>query len=211
MERNITITLDKAIEWYNGDNETLKELALEAFTKKELYSFRNIKTFEDACNILGLNFYNMTNIAYSIDKISKASRAMFQLNIIRKALNLGQELHLAKNPKGSYVYCPYVPFVTQKSSNHYREQINSGELSIIGSFTCEGQRYYAVGGGADCSGPSVAGIGRFNSNYEVGWSGGNYDMFGCANKEIAEHFGRYFGMLIIEAEYGDLDGFKMSL
>lgn len=56
MERNITITLDKAIEWYNGDNETLKELALEAFTKKELYSFRNIKTFEDACNILVLIF-----------------------------------------------------------------------------------------------------------------------------------------------------------
>lgn len=39
MERNITITLEKAIEWYNGNNESLKELALQAFNKEELIGF----------------------------------------------------------------------------------------------------------------------------------------------------------------------------
>ena len=34
-ERNITLTLDKAKEWYNKGGE-LKEIALQAFTKKEL-------------------------------------------------------------------------------------------------------------------------------------------------------------------------------
>ena len=34
-ERNITLTLDKAIEWYNQGGE-LKEIALQAFTKEEL-------------------------------------------------------------------------------------------------------------------------------------------------------------------------------
>lgn len=27
-ERNITITIDKAREWYNSENESLKEIAL---------------------------------------------------------------------------------------------------------------------------------------------------------------------------------------
>ena len=35
MERNITLTLDKAKEWYKKDGE-LKEIALQAFTEKEL-------------------------------------------------------------------------------------------------------------------------------------------------------------------------------
>lgn len=35
-ERNIKVSLEKAKEWYESDNPTLKELALQAFTKKEL-------------------------------------------------------------------------------------------------------------------------------------------------------------------------------
>lgn len=27
-ERNVTITIDKAIEWYNSENDTLKKIAL---------------------------------------------------------------------------------------------------------------------------------------------------------------------------------------
>lgn len=36
MERNITITLEKARELYNSDNESFKEIALQAFDKDEL-------------------------------------------------------------------------------------------------------------------------------------------------------------------------------
>lgn len=35
-ERNITVTLDKAREWYNSGNESLKEIALQAFSENEL-------------------------------------------------------------------------------------------------------------------------------------------------------------------------------
>ena len=35
-ERNIKISLDAAKEWYNGDSESLKQFALQAFTKEEL-------------------------------------------------------------------------------------------------------------------------------------------------------------------------------
>lgn len=49
-------------------------------------SFKDITTFEKACEVLGLNYDDM---ARKIATISKVSAAMFKLNIIRKALNLG--------------------------------------------------------------------------------------------------------------------------
>ena len=35
-ERNIKVSFDKAREWYNSGNDTLRALALQAFTKEEL-------------------------------------------------------------------------------------------------------------------------------------------------------------------------------
>lgn len=99
-KRNITVTLNKAKEWFNSGNATLKEIALQAFDKDELtYNFKNITTFKKACEALGLNYNAMFHITKSIATISKASAAMFKLNIIRKALNLGQDLHLTKTQK----------------------------------------------------------------------------------------------------------------
>ena len=34
--RNISVTLEQAIKWYNSGNDTLRELALNAYTKEEL-------------------------------------------------------------------------------------------------------------------------------------------------------------------------------
>lgn len=47
-ERNITLTLDKAKEWYNKGGE-LKEIALQAFTEKELTKLDLPKTWEEFC------------------------------------------------------------------------------------------------------------------------------------------------------------------
>lgn len=47
-ERNITLTLDKAKEWYNKGGE-LKEIALQAFTEKELTKIDLPKTWEEFC------------------------------------------------------------------------------------------------------------------------------------------------------------------
>ena len=115
--RNVTITLEKAIEWFNSGNASLKEIALQAFDKDELtYNFKSITTFQKACEALGLNYGAILSIINHITPISKASAAMFELNIIRKALNLGQDLHLTKDPKDSYIYYPYNPFVTKNST-----------------------------------------------------------------------------------------------
>ena len=206
-DSTINVTIDEAIEWYNSGNETLKELALKAFDRKDLvYYFKSIKTFKNACETLGLNYDTMVFKAKEMSYVSKASAAMFKLNIIRKALNLGQNLHLTKDPKDFYIYYPYNSFVT-KSSTYYESDINSGKMEVIGKFKCEGEEYNVLGGDADYG--DYAGLGGFNSSDGAGNAGANVGFLGCANKEIAQHLGKYFGMLITEAKYGDMVDFEI--
>ena len=48
-KRNIEVTLEQAIEWYNGDNNTLRALALIAYTEDELkFNFKYINS--KVCN-----------------------------------------------------------------------------------------------------------------------------------------------------------------
>lgn len=212
MERNITITLEKAKEWYNSNNRVLKEIVLQAFSKEELtaFDFTRIRTFEDALTALKYNESTKVYIRNTINDISmysKASAAMVQLNIIRKALNLGQDLHLTKNPEGSYIYYPCNPFIT-KSSICCQSVINSGQMEVVGKIRSEGEEYYVLGGTINpCS---IKGLGCFNSFEGMGNAFPNAGFLGCATKEIAQHFGEYFGMLITEAKYGDIVDFKIT-
>lgn len=131
---------------------------------------------------------------------------MFKLGIIRKALNLDQDLHLTKDPKNSYTCYPYNPFITT-TSTHYRQELNSGKMEVIGRIRSEGKEYQVLGGGFVYGGND--GLGNFSSFLGMGAATANIGLLGCASKEIAEHFGRYFGMLITEAKYGDLDDFEI--
>lgn len=211
MKRNKAITLEKAKEWYNSDNESLKEVALQAFSEEELatFDFTKIKTFEDALNALGYTETTKVYIRNTINDISmysKASAAMSQLNIVRKALNLGQDLHLTKEPKDSYIYYPYNPFLTERST-FYKNEIKSGEMEIIGKIKSE-KTLYNVFGGDTYTGVHV-GLGYFCSAADVSFASINIGFLGCASKEIAQHFGKYFGMLITEAKYGDTVDFEI--
>lgn len=206
-ERNVTVTLNKAKEWFNSGNATLKEIALQAFDKDELiYNFKSITTFKKACMALNLDYMLCLINANNIATISKASAAMFKLNIIRKALNLGQDLHLTKDPENSYIYYPYNPFVT-KSSTYYNSDINSGKMEVIGIIKCEGEEYNVLGGYANYGGG--AGLGCLDSVDGVGLANAYIGFLGCANREIAQHLGKYFGMLITEAKYGDMVDFEI--
>lgn len=203
----IDISLDEAKEWFNSGNATLKEIALKAFDKDELiYNFNDITTFKKACEALGLNYDTIVFKAKEISLVSKASAAMFKLNIIREALNLDQDLHLTKNPEGSYIYYPYNPFVT-KNSTYYNSEINSGKMEVIGTIKCEGEEYNVLGGYASSDG--LAGFGSFDFHNGTGYASAYVGFLGCANKEIAKYLVKYFGMLITEAKYGDLPDFEV--
>ena len=201
-ERNVTISLAKARDWFNSGNATLREVALQAFDKTELIpDFTDIKTFQDACKALKLNYSVMLSIINTIKQVSRSSAAMFKLNIIRKALNLCRDLHLIKDTENSYIYYPCNPFVTE-SSTYYASDLNSGKKEIIGKIRSEGTLYNVLGGSAFNGG--YAGLGVFYSSDGTGYAGAHAGFLGCASKEIAQHFGKYFGMLITEAKYADI-------
>ena len=212
MERNITITLEKARELYNSDNESLKEIALQAFSKEELgtFDFSKIKTFKDAVECLygkeTIKYYKVLKAMADVYPLSKASAAMFKLNIIRKALNLGQDLHLTKNPKDSCIYYPYNPFVTE-SSTYYKGDLNSGRIKIIGKIKNEGTLYNVLGGYITYG--NFAGFGNFNSYDGASDANAAVGFLGCVTEKIAQHFSKYFGMLITEAKYADMVDFEI--
>ena len=202
MKNNCFISVQQARIMYNSGNEALKEIACSTYTEEELVvDYKKITNFRKACDALYLNYDEIKEKADAIYNISKSSAAMFKLNIIRKALNLGQDLHLTKHPKDPYIYYPYNPFVT-KSSTYYKSEINSGKMEVIGKIKSEGEEYNVLGGGADYGG--AAGLGRFYSRNGVGFADASIGLLGCANKEIAQHLGKYFGMLITEAKYGSI-------
>lgn len=202
-ERNITVTLDKAKEWFNSGNATLREVALQAFNKDELICdfFRRITTFRSACEALRVGYIATISAAENIAYYSKASAAMFKLNIIRKALNLGHDLSLTRGPRDSYVHYPYNPLITN-SSTFYDNDISLGNMELIGKIKSEGKEYKVLGSTAVDGG--YVGLGVFYPGDGVAYADARVGFFGCATKEIAEHFGKYFGMLITEAKYADM-------
>ena len=214
IKRNVSITLEKAQEWYNSDNKSLKEIALQAFNESELkFDFRNIKSLSDACSVLGLNYNVILSESCYMKTISKASAAIFNLNIIKKALNLGQKLSFTENPKDSYIYYPFNPIIC-RDSTYYSDEIKEDKIKIVGKFKVEGKIYLILGNSAIASLTCYSGLGAFNPKNGSGFSSigflfSSIGFLGCASREIAEHFSRYFGTLITEAKYGDLKGFEI--
>lgn len=173
-ERNMTA------DWFNSEQ-------LQVFDRKEL-NFRKIMTFKDACEVLGLR-YSFSSTDKIIRTFSRSTSAMYKLNIIRQALNFGQELSFTR---GSSFYYPTNPFV---NSIHFYE---AGKMEVIGKIKSEGIIYEVL------SGSAYNGSGLASRQSFGGLCNNDCGFLGCANKEIAEHFGKYFGMLITTAKYADI-------
>lgn len=211
IKRNVSITLEKAQEWYNSGNDSLKEIALQAFNENELkFDFRKIKSLSDACSVLGLDYNVILSETCYMKSISRASAAMFNLNIIKKALNLGKELSFTKNPEDSYICYPFNPII-RRDSIYYSDELKDGKIKIVGKFKVEGETYLILGDSAIAKAnlTCTSGLSAFNSKNGSSQAFSNIAFLGCASREIAEHFSRYFGTLITEAKYGDLKGFEI--
>ena len=210
MYKNMIVTIDEAREMYNSGNKALKDLALKVFSEDELNqsTYSEIKTFEDAVTVLGMSIDDENSIVNTLKKRSKAMAAMYKLNIIRKALNLGQNIHLIKSAnEDSLVYCPKNPFIA-KGSTYYKNDIEWCRMEIIGRFNNDGIEYFVLNGDPGISGHS--GLAVYDGLICVAHAKTEFAFLGCASAEIAEHFGKYFGMLITEAKYGDVDDFTIT-
>lgn len=202
--KKLSLSIEEARHLYNSNDEVMKDIALRAYSKEQLsFDFTKIKTFEDACKALGLDYKNCLFKADAIANDSKASAAMYKLNIIRKVLNFGQDLHFAENPKGSFLRFPFNPFITN-DSDCYEDELSSGKMEIIGKFRCGGEEYNVLGGQTYNSGDVDFDFGCFNFSVGVRYALVTIGFLGCVSKEIAEYLGKYFGMLITEAKYGDI-------
>lgn len=55
-KRNITVSLEEARNWYNSENQTLRKLALQAYTEKEL---NEPQSFKEVLKSLGIQSINV--------------------------------------------------------------------------------------------------------------------------------------------------------
>lgn len=193
--RNVTLTLQRAKEFYNSGNAALKEVALQAFTQEELTTpkYTDIKTFEDACKALGMNMtnveYDLSNLECLEDGLGEHLTAIYKLDIIRKALN-GTDW----KPKmaESNPYYGWVRFYKESSSV-------PSDKKIIGNFIADGQKYLLVGGFGVRWG--YGGLGSFYSWCGYGYSSATLGLLCCESKEIAQYMSEQFGKLIFDACY----------
>ena len=190
MERSVKISLEKAKEWYNSGNESLREVALRAFKESELVEnpWELIKTFEDACRVLNIN----PEAVYLI--FDSHLQNMYKLKVIKKALN-GAEWE--PNLNTGIIYYPWLRYYPKGSS------YNSSWTPVANFRAKEDNKVYTLVGG-DYSGYD-GGLGHFGFGY--GDFSAARGLLACKSEEIAKYFGNTFGKLIFDAIYGQYNNY----
>lgn len=193
--RNVTLTLQRAKEFYNSGNAALKEVALQAFTQEELTTpnYTDIKTLEDAVKALGMDINkvacDLNNLTCLEGGLDEHLRAIYKLDIIRKALN-GTDWK-PKMTEGD-IYYGWVRFY-KKSSDV------PSDKKIIGNFIADGQKYLLVGGFG--SGGYYGGLSNFDFLYGAGYSVAAFGLLYCKSIDIAKYMSEQFGKIIFDACY----------
>lgn len=202
-KRNVTLSLEDARKFYNSDNEALKEVALQAFTEQELIfpHYTEIKTFEDACDVLGLN---KKKVELDIDSLKGKEFALgthlvaiYKLHIIRKALNGNWESELG-------IGTTYYPYLLVEEAS----KLPTTQPFYIGTICANRKKYHVFGSCGD----NNRGLLTKESNFSYFspsariCNNANYGLFACKNYEIARYFGFKFGKLIFDACYAQYVG-----
>ena len=195
-KRNVEITLDTARKWYYGDNESLKEVALQAFTKDELEEkyWKRITSFEGAYLYLKENKIREDLIrsydSLPIDIRNTYINTVLKYQIVVAALTNNEERHLTTGDR----WFPVVQFCRPQ------DRKNCWGNVYIGTIKSEGKIYDVVGGYAADGG--TAGLGYFGSGLGVSGSASNIGFRSVsASREIAEHISKYFGKLLFTVHY----------
>jgi hypothetical protein len=190
--RNISLTLEKAKERYSSDSEDLKEVALQAYSKQELKTedWERIKTFEDACDALGIDSSFELNGAVTKYGFRKHFTALYKLDIIRQALNKDYKPSLVHGT----IYYPWIRFY--KSYDDAKSAVRSSNWKLCGKVEIEGTHYYLVGG--DYYGYGN-GLGYFRCGSGV--VSASLGLLCCKSREIAQHMSKYFAKEIFDAMY----------
>lgn len=201
--RNLKLTFEKAQEFYNSGNAALKKIASQVFTEDELEGrdFKCITTIYDALRVLDLNEMTCGLIANDLKKISKASAAVYKLNLIRQALNKGQKMSLTEGQ----IWYPQIRLCTDNSS-FYKEDIRMRHMFKVGTIRSCGKCYHVLGGSMFAD--KGDGLINFNPIAGTGICFAHAGFLGCASPQIAEHMSIYFAKEIFEAMYSDFVNYE---
>ena len=193
--RNVTLTLQRAKEFYNSGNAALKEVALQAFTQEELTTpnYTDIRTLEYAVKALGMDKSkvesDLNNLTYLEGSLGEHLTAIYKLDIIRKALN-GADWK--PNMTEGDIYYGWVRFYKKSSDVPSNKK-------IIGNFIADGQKYLLVGGFG--SGGYYGGLSNFDFLYGAGYSVAAFGLLYCKSIDIAQYMSEQFGKIIFDACY----------
>lgn len=192
-ERIVKVSLQKAKEWYNSNNEGLKEIALQAFSKKELThkSFYNIKTVEDAIQYLRDNNICKDLIdEYQDTNPDSYSEKICEYRIIVAALTNNEKRKLEIDN----CWFPVVQFCKIGT-----EKICQGNKKV-GTIEYDRKKYAVIGGYA-----YYDGLGNFDSSHGMSYSVPNIVFQSVSSKEIAQYISEQFGRLLFEIQYGGVN------
>jgi hypothetical protein len=196
--RNISLTLDKIKEWYNSDNKELKEIALQAYTEKELTEeyWKRIKTFKDACDALGINAsLPLLSLETEFD-FGKHLAAIYKLDIIRRALNRNWNPSLVDGN----IFFPIIRFFDDyDDALYYTTEEN---LWIYGNIEIGDKVYTVVSGDICCH---SQGLSNFDNGYGDTFCSAHTV---CQTEEIALHMGKYFVKEIFDAAFAQFDNYN---
>lgn len=194
-KRNIQIDLEIAKKLYNSNDESLREVALQAFKEKEIENpWRLVRTVKDACLVLNMDLAKVTQLVGSLKEISLASSVIFQLNIIRRAINNDAQLTLTNGK----MYYPVIKLVSIEDTNNVE--------SIVGQCKYKNRIFNIMGGWSNHF--DGHGFGYFLDHGNVGFCSPE-SLFGVDSKEKALYLSSYFGSCIAQAQFGDIPGFEI--
>lgn len=178
---NLTISREAARTAYDNTDDAGRKL-LEHLFGKEVFTkgiTERVKTFEDACNVLGdehplVGQYRFSDAAYKGHPMSEDSIAYLKLRIITAALNEGWEPQFTKDvPR----YYPWFVFFTQKEFDQVKGD-NKNSYAVVRA----------------SSDPSAyVGLAYASASYAPSYSSGNFgSRLAFKTRELAEYAGRQF-------------------
>lgn len=171
---------------YDAANQTVK------FVPED---YTVIKDFETACRVLRIGSSGPLTIFGN-----RQLRAMYQMQIVLKAVNRGHTFNLASGQ----IWYPYVRFVDKDIVD---QRISCRESKVL-DFDCEGRTFTLLGGSI---GHSVEdGLGCFASFTSMGYADAGIGLFACHNEQIARHVSKYFARLIFDCCFAGQLGFSLS-
>lgn len=191
MERKLNIDLQDAIKWYNGDNKELRNLALEIFSKEELENsqWSSIRSWKDVLKALHIS-------KDYTDKLPFQACYAARVQMIKMALNKGYDWKIGMDK----VWYPYfrigIDSVLGKDVLEYSEFV-CGTVEILDVI------YHPVFIGAGVSNDSRGSLVLLDDYRQIRDMRVKVGFLGCATKEIAEHFAKYFYFEILASCYGD--------